>query len=159
MEIISKISLKTVGGNPALAKALETKVPMMRVFGTARNIKTAVGQNGDPVFGLAGQFKAINMQDGKEFTSGVCYLPAGIQELIQEPLEAALSAENSRGAAVEFALDVFAIPSTNKAGYSFSAESLKEVSSDDPMERIQKELSAKALPKFPALPKPDTDKA
>jgi hypothetical protein len=154
MEIIGKISLKTVGGNPALAAVLKSKVPMCRIWGKASNIKTAVGQNGDPVFGLAGSFMALNYQDQKEFQSGVCYLPGGIQELIQEPLEALLNS-GERGGAVEFALDVFAIPATNKAGYSFAAETLTEISADDPMVKMKKALEAKALPTFPKIPTPE----
>ncbi len=155
--ILPKMSIKTLGGNPNLAAKGENepakRVLMCRVFGEARGIKAATGNNGDPVFGLTGQFTGINAADGKEYQSGVLYLPSGVQELIQDTLEKEINDGNAK-AVVEFALDLFAVSATNKAGYSFAAESPIPPTKSDAQARLAAAFKTPMPKPAPAIAAP-----
>lgn len=174
MEALGKLSIATMGTRPKRAAADNIKTPLCRVMGTARGLKSAIDTNGDPTFGLTGSFLGINVAQallaGKEnnptdygqYTSGVLYLPGGIQELIQSPLEALLSdADKAKAdaAAIEFALDLFAVPSTNKAGYSFTATLLGEAAQSDPFAAIKARVGEVKLPALPSPAEIETQKA
>lgn len=170
-EFVAKLSVKTMGCNAKLATVGEgeaaKRIPMIRIMGIAGGIKVAEGQDGDPVFGLTGQFEGVNIANGKVYRSGVCYLPAGIQELIQDPLEqeiddAAGGKSTGEGGVeivrakravqpIRFAFDIFAVTATNKAGYSFAAT---EVGSNptrvDPFAEMRQVAQTVELPKLPA---------
>lgn len=153
-KILPKMSIKTLGANPKAAsvnleKEKAKRVPMVRIMGIARGIKAAVGNDGDPVFGLTGQFEGVNIETGETAQSGVLYLPSGIQELIQDPLESAINA-GDKTAAVQFAVDLYAVSATNKAGYSFEADNLAAPEREDPFAALRTALEGK---KLPALPK------
>ncbi len=154
-DLVGKLTLKTMGCNGAVATVTKEKTPLARIMGIARNIKAATGQNGDPVFGLTGQFEGTNIQDGKVFNSAVCYLPGGILELILDPLEAILNGDDKQAKVngVAFALDIFAVPDTNKSGYTFVAERLGEQLQADPLAALKAQIGEITMPKFPALPK------
>jgi len=154
-ELVGKLTLKSMGCNGAIVLVTKARTPLARIIGIARNIKAATGNNGDPVFGLTGQFQGVNIQDGKEFASAVAYLPNGILELIMDPLEAVLNGDDkaAKAAGIPFALDVFAVPDGNKAGYTFTAEIVGENLQADPLAALKAQIGDKALPKFPALPK------
>ncbi len=151
-KILPKMSIKTLGANPKSAAVganeAAKKVPMVRIMGIARGIKTAIGNNGDTVFGLTGQFEGVNIATGEVAQSGVLYLPSGIQELIQEPLEGIIAED--KNAAVTFAFDIFAVSATNPAGYSFEAELHGQPDREDPFAALRQTLSDAPLPKLPA---------
>lgn len=155
-ELLPKISVKTVGADGAIAKVTKTKTPLMRIIGVARNIKSATGQNGDPVFGLTGQFEATNIRDGKVYNSAVCYLPNGILELVMDPLEAVLNGEDrvAKSQGIQFAMDIFAVPDSNKSGYTFTAAMISEALQADPLEALKATIGQAALPKMPKLDAP-----
>lgn len=148
VNLLPKLSIKTLGANPKEATVAEGEpnksVFMCRIMGIARGIKAAVGQDGDPVFGLTGQFEGQNAK-GASYSSGVCYLPSGIQELIQDPLEAAINA-GDKTAAITFTMDLFAVTATNKAGYSFRAELLSDAEREDPFKALRAAAASKPLP-------------
>lgn len=147
INLIPKLSIKTLGCNPKQATTAEgepsKKVFMCRIMGIARNVKGAVGQDGDPVFGLTGQFEGTNNKN-ETYSSGVCYLPSGIQEMIQDPLEALIAQDKS--AAITFTMDLFAVTATNKAGYSFSAELISDAQREDPFAALRQNAARKPLP-------------
>ncbi len=155
--ILPKMSIKTLGANGAIVLVTKAKTPLCRIKGIARGIKVANGNDGTPVFGMTGQFIGLNIATGEVFDSGVIYLPAGINEMFLTPLEAAL-AEDAK-ASVRFALDLFAVPSTNKAGYSFEAASLIEASTIDPFAEMSAEADKVELPTMPKLPGADAVEA
>lgn len=157
-DILTKMTIKTLGGNPKLASKTDDEAPkkifLCRVLGTATGIKVA-DRDGEAVFGLTGQFEGHTAK-GEVFSSGVLYLPSGIQDLIQSPLENALNEDKS--ASVQFALDIYAISASNKAGYSFSAETLTAPETD-PFAALRDKIS-KPLPGSTAAPQieaPKTD--
>lgn len=147
--LVPKLSVKTVGANGAIAVATKQKTFIMRVIGVARNIKAATGQNGDPVFGLTGQFEATNIQDGKVFASSVLYLPNGILELIMDPLEAVINGDDrvAKSQGIQFALDISAVPDANKAGYTYNADYVSDTMRADPLANLKQQLIGSPLPK------------
>lgn len=172
MEVLGKLTIATMGCKAKLAAsdANNIKTPLARIMGVARNLKAAIDTNGEPVFGLTGQFLGINVaqsldagkgdkpEDYGQYTSGVLYLPGGIQELIQSPLEALLNdkdKEVANSAAIEFALDLFAVPATNKSKYSFTATLLGDARKADPFAAIKAQVGDA---KLPALPSPEAIK-
>lgn len=154
-ELVGKLTLKSMGCQGAIVLVTKAKTPLARIVGIARNIKAATGNNGDPVFGLTGQFEGTNIQDGKIFKSAVAYLPNGILELILDPLEAVLNGEDkvAKANGIPFALDIFAVPDGNKAGYTFTAEIVGKNLQADPLAALKAQIGEQAMPKFPALPK------
>lgn len=148
-KILPKMSVKTLGANPKKAAAGDNlRIPLIRVLGVASGIKAATDARGDPVFGLTGQFEGTNIETGETAQSGVLYLPGGIQELLQGPLETAIA--DDKNARIQFAYDIFAVSASNPAGYSFEAENLIEVEREDPFAAMRAELATKSLPKLPA---------
>jgi hypothetical protein len=147
INLVPKLSIKTLGCNPKEATVAEgqpaKRVFMCRIMGIARNVKGAVGQDGDPVFGLTGQFEGTNNK-GVTMSSGVCYLPSGIQEMIQDPLEALIATDKT--AAITFTMDLFAVTAGNKAGYSFAAELISDAQREDPFAALRASAAHKPLP-------------
>lgn len=165
MEALGKMTIATLGTKPKMVtvldddalKAVNNKVFLARIIGTARGLKMAIDTRGEPVAGLTGQFLAT-LPDGKEFTSGVLYLPGGLQEMIQDPLEAGINA-NDKSTAIEFAMDLFSIKATNAAGYSFQATLLGDAAQADPFAALKARVGTVELPTVPKLSAPQTKEA
>lgn len=168
MEVLGKLSIATMNCKPKRAsKDVDNiKTPLARIMGTASGLKAAVDQRGEPVFGLTGSFLGVNigqsLEAGKgdkaadfgQYRSGVLYLPGGIQELIQAPLEKALNDPDkavANSASIEFAMDLFSVPANNPAGYSFVASLLGDAAQADPFASIRAKVGDA---KLPALPSP-----
>lgn len=147
-EVKAKIVIKDMG-NPKKASALEAgqRHYLGRLMGFASSTVQKVGNNGDPVTGMKGQFKAIRAEDHAVLQSGVAYLPSGIQELITE----AIPDGDGR---VQFVLDIYSQPATNPIGYEYIAVSAAAVKTEDAFAALEAE--AKPLP---ALPAPAKDAA
>lgn len=175
MKVLGKLTIASMNTRPKRAHkdVNNIKTPLCRIMGTATGLKAALDTKGETVFGLTGQFLGINVDqaaahakdpkenpDDGEYTSGVCYLPGGIQELIQTPLEALLNSEDkvtANNASLEFAMDLFAVPATNAAGYSFEGALLGQMGQADPFAAIKAKVGDT---KLPALPSPaDIEKA
>lgn len=89
-------------------------------------------------------------------TAGVCYLPGGLQGMIEAAYNEAASAD--KNATVRFGLDLFAIPATNKAGYSFDADTLVEASENDPLADLLSSAGKQAeLPAPTDMSAPDVE--
>lgn len=146
INMVSKITVKTVKCKPAKAKAEERRVPMMRCFGIASGLKTVVAANGDVHTAITGDFKAQNIETGDTFVSGVLYLPAGIHDLLQSAVDGGLD-KNDKPVyrPVKFGLDIYAVPSTVPAGYSYEATPIIEAQEDDRLAEL-----AQALPALPS---------
>lgn len=156
------MTIATLGCKPKLVTVLDDKqlaaingrVFLARIMGTARGLKLATDTSGNPVFGLTGQFLAMVRDTGggpdKEFQSGVLYLPGGLQEMVQSPLEAGIDG-GDKATAISFALDLFAVKAPNKAGYSFAADLKGDAAQADPFAAMRARFEGEAA-KLPALP-------
>ncbi len=163
-----KLTAKALGWDRIAIGSETKKVPaeggrvhLGRIVGIASGLKQTInGDTGEIQNGLKGQFRGLSTRDDKgvilegptgvTVTAGVCYLPGGIQEMIEGALAAAQ--ESDARATVQFAIDLFAIPATNKAGYSFDAENLVEASEADPLDAL---LTSAATIAAAALPAPE----
>lgn len=117
--------------------------------------QTVNNDTGEVQNGLKGQFRGVSTlgvdpdkavsknNAANRITAGVCYLPGGIQDMIEGQL--AKAKEHDASATVQFGLKLFAIPATNKAGYSFDAESLVAAQEADPLDTLL-EMAEKAEP-------------
>jgi len=137
MALIKKISVKTVAGNvkkmiAAQAEGKAKSIPVMRVYGVATRMLTGEGDNGSWV-AFIGQFKAVNLLDGVEYTSGKLFLP----DVASDLLEGALGAAETNS--VEFGFDVIVVPDESSGtGYVYQAEPLIEPEKDDTFSRLEK---------------------
>jgi hypothetical protein len=143
MELVGKLSPKAMGWDRNAIGTETAKVPadggsvlLGRVVGIVSGLKQTVnGETGDIQSGLKGNFRGISSLPNKApVTSGVCYLPGGIQEMIEGALADAKASDPR--AVINFAIDLYAIPATNKAGYSFKAENIVESGASDPLEML-----------------------
>lgn len=147
-----KLTAKTLGWDRVAIGAEVKKVPaeggrvlLGRFAGIVSGLKQTVNADtGEVQNGLKGQFRGLSTRDakgeivgigkGETVTAGVCYLPGGIQEMIEGTLDAAK--EDNEKATVQFAIDLYAIPATNKAGYSFDADTKIEAEEADPLDNL-----------------------
>lgn len=171
-KLSGKLTAKALGWDRNKIGTAVSKVPadggrvlLGRIVGIVSGLKQTVNNDtGEIQNGLKGQFRGISAitekgdvltaPEGAKITAGVCYLPGGIQEMLEGALAAAQ--ESDAKATVQFGLDLFAIPSTNKAGYSFDADNLVAADAVDPLDNlvvIANENAAAA-----ALPAPEADK-
>ena len=162
--VISKITVRDVGGNPDMVKTMtepadpaQRRWPLMRVYGVARGIKEVKSQNRttgavEIYEAIQGDFRAVNMKDGRRFGSGLLYLPAGIHDLILAPLKQAKDANAT--AELEFGLDVYSRPTSSPAGYGYVAVMLGEDPSvKDAMSLLEAKLAqTKGVPALPPPP-------
>jgi len=143
-----KLTAKTLGWDrnaigmaTSAVPAVGGRVLLGRIVGIVAGLKQIVNADtGEISNGLKGQFRGVSSKkdaDGNEIsvTAGVCYLPGGIQDMIEGALSAAQDTANGGNsrATVQFGIDLYAIPATNKAGYSFDADSLVSATEADPL--------------------------
>lgn len=136
MELINKISAKTIVGNVKDAPEGE----LFSLMGYAVGI-----EEGESQFGtwqaLTGEFLATT-PDGKEFKAGKAFPPATIVEIVKPFL---MGDENPR---VALAFKIGKKKSdTAPVGYEFTVESLVEPAESDPLMALKAAVSSgKALP-------------
>lgn len=167
MQLVGKLTPKSLGWDRA-AIALATapfrddkgevtnpngKVRLGRFVGIVAGLRQTVdADTGDIQTGLKGNFRGISTKeaDGKPIvvTSGVCYLPAGIQDMVEGALATAREADGK--ATVQFAIDLFGIAATNKAGYSFMADNIVAPATADPLALLLEQAAGNS-----ALPAPE----
>ncbi len=169
VQIISKLSVKTIGCNPKKAAAMDDvpggpapSVALCKVYGIASGIKhTEDTRDGKIYTALIGDFEAINLQDGKIYRSGKLYLPAGIQEVIEAPLQAAADHDPPQSIAIRFGFELSSVKSGNPIGYSYQARPLVKPAADDPLMELRQALSGAPqieAPKQPEAPKLEAPK-
>lgn len=148
MDIVQKLTVKSMGWDRGeiLTAVKKTKADgtektlIGRFGGIVTSLRQSVdAETGDIRSGLKGEFRGISSK-GAVLTSAICYLPGGLQALAESSLEKAQSV-NER-ATVEFMMDVFAIPDTNKAGYTFTGETIVEANSVDHLSKMFEEANS-----------------
>lgn len=145
-----KLTAKTLGWDRNRIGTEVAKVPadggrvqLGTFVGIVSGLKHNVNESGEVTSGLKGQFRGVSTlgdDSGKEVgegnplrtvTAGVLYLPGGIQDMIEGSLAEAKATDAN--ATVRFGLTLYAIPATNKAGYSFDADTKLEAQESDPL--------------------------
>lgn len=126
----------------------ETSVFVMRVVGLAKGLRPYTGIGGEKAFGLRGVFKAVS-PEGVEYSSGVYYPPAYIQETIE-----GLISDDDDFEGVKIAMDVFCKRSTNTRANSSPYEFIAEIHTEAQQLDVIGELESQMpdLPKMIAAP-------
>lgn len=171
MQLVGKLTPKALGWDRIAIGGATAKVPadggrvfLGRIAGIVGGFRETLNSDtGEVQRGLKGNFRGMssrNVTDDKGndtgvqivVTSGVCYLPGGIQEMIEGSLLAAqdVTSGGNAKATVQFAIDLYAIPATNKAGYSFTAETLVEAAQSDPLALLLAQAEGTATPALEA---------
>ena len=162
MKLVQKLSIATLGWKRGDIETALQDIPrsgeilLCRVAGIVTGVKPYVDQNQEINYGMKGQFKGMSSKDNfaDASVSGVCYLPSGIQAMIEGELAKAQDegAGGSKGATITFAMDVYAFNDSNKAGYSFRGENLlvNDAGGNDPLDLLLGKAAELA-----ALPAPD----
>lgn len=162
---LPKMTIRACEGAPERAVIPDKDNPMGRrvtvlelITGQVTEYRVTKGKNDDGTesefYALIGRFKAENYA-GDTFRSGVCYLPAGLHEIVLERL--AVVKQNAarfgdvRG--VEFAFKIDAIPapnSFNPSAYAYRAKSRTAISKADPLEGLWNRAKRVASLRAPA---------
>lgn len=158
MELVGKLTPKSLGWDRNQLGTETAKVPadggkvlIGRIVGIVAGLRQTINNDtGEVQNGLKGNFRGVSSkvypegaeQAGKPITvtSGVCYLPSGIQDMIEGALASAKEADAK--ATVNFAIDLYGIPATNKAGYSFKAENIVAPQTADPLAMLLEQAEA-----------------
>src|SRR5271169_1061475 len=112
VKVVSKLSMRTIKTQPAKF-ASEAGTPIAVIYGQANKVKDVLDKvRGDIYHALSGTFEGINLDTKEVFRSGVLYLPAGIHEMIENPVKK-LTEESDF---VQFALELRAVKASNPAG-------------------------------------------
>lgn len=165
MRLEQKLTIRALGWTRGKIEEAVGQVPrdtgrvlLGRIAGVVVGTKNAKDMNDDIITGLKGNFRGqsaleVDGVSGALVTSGVCFLPGGIQGMIEQDL--ADAKQHDANATVRFAFDVYAKPATNKAGYTFDAENLLPGEQADPLTEL---LVAAEQAQPLALPAPDGKK-
>lgn len=133
MQLVKKISVKTVFGNIDVRKLSDSPIAIMRIIGVATKIKSGESEFGQWTAFL-GQFKATNLQTNEVFASGKCFLPPQASEI----LEGQFDDEHSR---IEFAFDISAKYSEDSTvKYEYIVEPLFKPAENDPIALLESKL-------------------
>lgn len=167
--ISGKLTAKSLGWDRNAIGTAVKKVPadggrvfVGRIVGNVTGLHQSMNdETGEVQTGLKGNFRGISSltetttdakgkvtDTGKPITmtAGRCYLPGGIQDMI-EGAYADANQGDDKGNTVSFAVDLYAIPATNKAGYSYDADTVTDAASVDPLDLLLQSAAAiKALP-------------
>lgn len=174
VELVGKLSPRAIGwdrvaiGGAVGKVAADGSQPVLlgRFVGVMTGLKENLNkETGEVSYGLKGSFKAISSladENGalREARSGVCYLPGGIQDIVEAAFTEAQGEDGSKRASISFAMDLYAIPANNAAGYTFKADNLIEAQAADPLDTMLSAVaSKKALPAPVASPATDPNPA
>lgn len=141
MEIVSKLTLKTIGAQPK-PHSVKENTALASVYGRVRGKKVGQSTFGDFIK-FEGEFEGVNIATGEVFRSGALILPKVLESL----LAGAVDGENT----VDFAVEIWAKPSEKgNTGYEYGVKPLIEPAASDELAALRNQVKA-ALP-APAAP-------
>ncbi len=173
--ISGKLTAKALGWDRNAIGTAVKKVPqdggrvfLARIGGIVSGMHQTVNDDtGEVQTGLKGSFRGLSsVTEAKSaddatqvpiiVTAGRCYLPGGLQEMVEAAYAQATATDAK--ATVNFALDLYAIPATNKAGYSYDGDTVTEATESDPLDMLMAGAAAnKPMPGLPALAAPEPE--
>lgn len=133
LNIVKKLSTKTIVGDVAPSKILKEGTALYRIYGIVRGIKTGQTQYGE-FTGFRGDFRAINLETKEQFAGAVAYLPPVAQDLV-------LGSYDGK-AALQFAFEI-GIKENLKVPmkYEYTCEPLMKPQENDIMRQIEAEIA------------------
>lgn len=162
VKIVSKLTVKTGGDPRKVASIPSGRMWLCDIFGRALALKGGTDKrSGNDWVALAGKFEAYYPETRETYQSGKMFLPTGIQDVV----EAAVSQMpvDDPMASVDFAFRIYAIKANNPIGYSFSAQALIDMNSNDGLDDIRQLVGAKRAKELASgemqklLPAPEAD--
>lgn len=157
--ILTKMSIKTIGANPSRVKEMKDGKPvhnsldLVRIYGIATNLLYKEDpKTGDVQIAVAGNFEAVNLENGETFRAGVLWLPGGIQELLIGAVDTGETDDNGKPKfnSVKFGFTISAVPASNPIGYSYTATQLIDAAQNDPLADLRSQMPALEAPKTDA---------
>ncbi|WWT37792.1 ssDNA binding protein [Enterobacteria phage PRDasparagus] len=137
MEIVSKLTLKTIGAQPK-PHSIKENTALASIYGRVRGKKVGQSTFGDFIK-FEGEFEGVNIATGEVFRSGALILPKVLESL----LAGAVDGENT----VDFAVEVWAKPSEKgNTGYEYGIKPLIEPAASDELAQLRQTVKAAALP-------------
>ncbi|WWT37761.1 ssDNA binding protein [Enterobacteria phage PRDaquamarine] len=137
MEIVSKLTLKTIGAQPK-PHSVKENTALASIYGRVRGKKVGQSTFGDFIK-FEGEFEGVNLATGEVFRSGALILPKVLESL----LAGAVDGENT----VDFAVEVWAKPSEKgNTGYEYGIKPLIEPAASDELAQLRQTVKAAALP-------------
>lgn len=88
------------------------------IIGQASGTKDVKAPNGDVFSALRGRFEATNADTGEITVGGICYLPSGFHDMVEEQIKAL----GDDPGTVEFAYRVWSVTATNPQKFSYAFE-------------------------------------
>lgn len=146
--LINKLTVKTLGAVPKLALVTidGKQVPradgeqyLARIVGVTHSISRGESDFG-PFIKFNGDFEGINIATGEVFMSGVCMMPETVSGILAKAVEA----EGSE--AVEFAVEIWAVPHTTPTGYQYVVRPLTNIAKNTPVLNLKQRLQLPSLP-------------
>lgn len=143
-KLVSKISIKSVGAQPAKNSIKEgERKNLMAIYGRAAKHETVTTNFGDSER-FKGNFEATNVETGEVFKSTSCFLPGIVADILADGIDTV-------DGAVEFAFLIGAeFSEKGSTGYAFTVEPIRELSEEDSLAALRGEIQTK----LKALPAP-----
>ena len=143
MELLSKITVKTVGCQPKKG-SIEVAKALFTVYGIARGYKMGVSNFGEFIT-FKGDIEAKNQETGEVYRSSNLILPNLISGMLQGAIDGSPDSD------IEVALIVGVKPSDTPMGYEYTIKPLMEMKEADSLVALR----ALVNDKLKALPAPD----
>lgn len=143
-KILPKLALKSMGAQPnkgSIEPGQEKR--LAAIYGTVSHHESIQTTFGDSER-FRGDFEGVNIETGEIFRSGSMFLPAIVEDMMIEALDAA-----GEGAKIEFALEIGATYSEKgNTGYAYTVRPLRKLQESDALRAIREEVAGhlKALP-------------
>lgn len=137
MEILSKITLKTIGCQPKPNKVTAAS-PLATIYGMATDYKIGTSNFGE-FTKFKGDFRAVRIVDGEEFRSGSLLLPPTLADMLR------VAVSQAKDTGVQFAVELGVKPSDVPIGYEYSVRPLVNTDQADPLAALAEQVR-KALP-------------
>jgi hypothetical protein len=134
--ITSKLTAKMLG-NPKLGS--EERHFLGTIRGIATGVKVKTDQAGNAFEAILGNFEGVKGKTGEVFNAAMLYLPGGIHEMISEPVKHATQDKDGKPimGSLTFSIDLYTVPSSNAAGYSYEAVSNIPIAKLDPFAELR----------------------
>ncbi len=142
MELLRKISTKTVlGDRPERPKDKKT-VALYSVFGIANGCQTGHSDYGDWIK-LKGSFEAVRIGDGVVAQSGACILPEPVNSMIAANLMATDDEGKRTTQSVQFSFEIGVKRTETAIGYEYVTRPLVESGGADPLAALRDQTAKK----------------
>lgn len=141
MEILSKITLKTIGCQPK-PNSVQKMATLATIYGIAQRYKIGTSNYGE-FTKFQGDFEAVRVADGETFRSAALLLPP----IIGDMLRATVDKADDTG--VQFGVEIGVKPSDVPIGYEYSVKPVFKTDAADALAHLRDSV-------LKSLPAPET---